>query len=100
MRSHDSIPSSACTHGSKTSIRHNGPSVLPCRGVSSRELHGVRIVPTNTRPASVADGGSTATSAARISPSQTIHSGSCHATLPINGMTPMRCDSLAACCGR
>jgi hypothetical protein len=49
-----------------------GPSSLPCRGVSNREVHGVPIRPMKTNPASFASCGATATSAVLISFSLTI----------------------------
>src|SRR5262249_2631109 len=52
-------------------MRHSGPSDRPCRGVSIREVHGVWMRPINTKPASVAGGIATATSALRISFSRT-----------------------------
>src|SRR5271165_4842675 len=52
-------------------MRQSGPSDRPCRGVSMREVHGVRMRPINTKPASVAGGIATATSAFRISFSRT-----------------------------
>jgi hypothetical protein len=54
-----------------TSMRHIGPSARPCRGVSIREVQGVRMRPINIKPASVAGGIFTATSAFRISFSRT-----------------------------
>src|SRR5262249_23321188 len=44
----------------------------PCRGVTSREVQGVRMRPINTSPASVAAGGSIVTSDSRTSFSRTI----------------------------
>src|SRR6478609_2419287 len=74
MRSNASMPSSASCQGSNTSMRQTGPSSRPCRGVSRRDVHGVWMAPMNTSPASVAGGGSTATSAARSSSSRTMAS--------------------------
>ena len=56
----------------KISMRQNGPSARPCRGVSIREVHGVQMRPINTKPASVVGGIATETSAFRISFSRTI----------------------------
>lgn len=61
------MPASARRQGSKISTWQSGPSGRPRRGVSSREVHGVRMRPMKTRPASRAAGGSTATSPALIS---------------------------------
>ena len=55
----------------KKLMRQNGPSARPCRGVSIREVHGVRMRPINIKPASVVGGIATATSAFRISFSRT-----------------------------
>src|SRR6187455_1345976 len=72
MRSNWARLSSAATHGSNTSVRHNGPSVRPCLGVSTREVHGVWMRLMKTSPASLVGGISTASSAFRISFSRTI----------------------------
>src|SRR5271166_3576127 len=61
------MPSSAATHGSSNSMPQIGPSRRPWRGQWRRDLHGVRMIPTNTRPASNDASSSTATSFRRTS---------------------------------
>src|SRR3954466_13672859 len=62
----------AGTNGSKISSRQIGPSCRPCRGVSSRDVQGVRMRPMKTSLASSGVGKSMVTSPSRISLSRTI----------------------------
>jgi hypothetical protein len=65
-------PSSAKAQGSNISMRQSGPSRRPCRGVTNRDVQGVRIRPIRINPATFACGSVTAISDSRISFSRTM----------------------------
>lgn len=65
-------PIEGCDPGLENLDAADRPVARPWRGQSRREVQGVRMTPTNTRPASNEDGASTATSLRRISFSLTM----------------------------